>query len=60
MVTVEESKTRIDDILAQARKDTRKGRYYIYEQYKSQLWDASISTTQFAQACIKLAKALRV
>lgn len=60
MATIEESKTRIDSILAEARKDTRKGRYYIYEQYKSQLWDASTSTTQYEQACIELARALRV
>ena len=60
MATIEESNANVESILEEARKERLKGRYYIYEQYKSRLWDACISTTQFSQAIIDLAKALRV
>jgi len=60
MATIEESRKNVEDILAQARAEKIKGRLYVYEQYKSRLWDACISTTQFSQAIIDLAKALRV
>ena len=60
MATTLDSHYKVKAILADARKERIKGRYYIYEQYKSQLWDACESNTQFEQACIDLAKALRV
>lgn len=60
MATTLDSYYKVKEILADARKERLKGRYYIYEQYKSQLWDASESTTQYEQACIDLARILRV
>lgn len=50
----------VKSILNSARKDPLKGRYYVYEQYKSKLWDVCESNSQFEKACIDLAKILRV
>lgn len=60
ILTLAESKQAVESILREARSESLKGRLYIYEQYKSRLWDACISTTQYNQAIIDLAKALKV
>ena len=58
--TVEESKKAVENILARARKEKLKGRYYIYTRYKSELLDVCLSSSQLEQATIDLARALRV
>lgn len=60
MVTTLRSHYKVEEIIEDAKKYGTKGRYYVYEQYKQRLWDACESTTQYEQACIELAKVLKV
>ena len=54
------AKTKINSIIERAKKDPRKGKYYVYEQYKSELQNICESSIQYEQAIYELAKALRV
>ena len=50
----------IKDLLARAKKCPNKGRYYVYEQYKSELRDMNLSAGQYEQICRQLSNALGV
>lgn len=60
MVVIEEFSNRVKDILLRAKKERIKGRYYVYEQYKAELWDACTSNKEYSEAVIELANALKV
>lgn len=51
---------KVNQILLEANKEKLKGRFYVYERYKSQLLEVCESSEQLERACIDLAKALRV
>ena len=59
MTTTAET-TRVDIILGQAKKEPIKGRYYVYERYKSQLQAVCEDYNQLERALIELARILRV
>lgn len=54
------TETKIKRILDDAKKETRKGKYYVYEEYKSQIQDIPMSSREYDQTIFQLAKILRV
>ena len=52
--------SRVKRILDEAKKESRKGRYYVYEEYKSQIQDIPMSSREYDQTIFQLAKILRV
>lgn len=50
----------IANIIAEAKRDPAKGRYYVYESYKSRLQNICESSIQYERAITELAKALKV
>ncbi len=60
MEKVTDCMTQLKDILERARKCSNKGRYYVYEGFKSELQKMSISPELYEDTCRKLAKYLRV
>lgn len=63
MTTVEKDKAteqRVTAILNRARQEKAKGRYYIYEQYKSDLQDACGFGQEYDRAIRELACILKV
>lgn len=59
-MATEDSKRKVTAILAEAKKERIKGRYYIYEQYKSQLQQVCEDSIQYERAIVELANALKV
>lgn len=57
---MENMQKNVDSIISEAKRENRKGRYYVYEEYKSRLYDLNLSSKDYERACIDLAKALRV
>ena len=47
-------------ILNEAKKDDRKGKHYVYEEYKSQLSEIPMTAREYEQAIYALAKSLNV
>ena len=62
MATIEktEAEERVEEILNRAKRDGVKGRYYVYERYKSELLDVAEASDQLEKATIELARILRV
>lgn len=56
----ENSEVRINRILEDAKKEPYKGRYYVYERYKSELSGLCLTAIQYEQAIIELSRILRV
>lgn len=55
-----EADKKVEDILRRARKESAKGRYYVYEMYKSELAEVCESSVQYDRAIFQLTKILRV
>lgn len=51
---------KINTLVEKARKEPLKGRYYIYEQYKSELKGICTTGNLYETACRMLADALNV
>lgn len=49
----------VEKILSEARKDI-KGRYYVYEQYKSRLQAVCTSSMEYERAIFTLTRILKV
>lgn len=47
-------------IIEDAKRDSRKGNYRVYEQYKQRLLQCWLSPSEYSDYCVLLAKALRV
>ena len=59
--TVEvEADKNVEDILRRARKESAKGRYYVYELYKSELAEVCESSIQYDRAIFQLTRILKV
>lgn len=54
------SDDKVKDILQRAKKEGIKGRYYVYERYKSELVKVCDNSTQLERAVIELARILKV
>lgn len=50
----------VKDILRRAQREGVKGRYYVFERYKSELIEACRSSLELEKATIDLARILRV
>jgi len=55
-----DSMTQLAELLNRARKCSNKGRYYVYEGFKSELQRMELSPDQYEETCRLLAKYLRV
>ena len=60
MATTQTTQDKISNILAEAKHEQIKGRYYVYEQYKRQLQEVCESSVQYERAIYQLAKILKV
>lgn len=47
-------------LLDEAKKDKRKGRCYVYEEYKSQLQELPLTGIEYEKAICALAKVLEI
>lgn len=54
------TKSKLEDIINRARTCSNKGRLYVYEQFKQELQELSLTPYQFEQACITIARHLEV
>lgn len=50
----------LQDLFKRAKGYPTKGRLYVYEQFKNELRDMNLNYLEFEQACIRIAKLLRV
>ena len=60
LTTTNETDSRVDYILAKAKKSKSKGRLYEYERYKTELQYLGLGHYEYEQACRELARILRV
>ena len=54
----EDTQKKVDAIIEEAKRDPAKGRYYVYESYKSRLQNICETSMQYERAIIALAKAM--
>ena len=59
-MATDNTQKKIDSIIEEAKRDPAKGRYYVYESYKSRLQNICESSIQYERAITALAKALQV
>ena len=52
--------TYVDIIVADAKADSRKGDYRVYNDYKQKLGCVCTSSAEYEEACKRIARALRV